>query len=486
MIKPQWTAEIDLGSTLANLNNWFDAIIYDTGLGRPMNNLQTISLVGMSKGIKFSDRLTSMNRIQKKSSDGITVDDTDTLAKGTEIMKDLFEDTDHFPHQGLSQPTGFSTTGIIDFEAKFADFIKNSESITSAMIEAANRLGMIWGIDHATQEIFAHFRGSKSSGLLITNNTTSVLTSGWNKEKLCITSNVPFKWNDSTIGFGYSIIHGIGAHDDSIDHENTSANATLDLDLGAFTSPSAIAFPFTPTNESLSKVSAFLAKIATPTADLHFCIVGDDGAGSPADEDDIRRRITIPVETLQTLSASGDWFEYVTRTINVTTELESNTQFWILIEKYGGTNEISIDYQTGTGSYKVKESGVWNPFVGDAKIRTYHSHYVDVILENVQARKSFGIREMSVPLSDFPTVKSAIEALKGFSRVVGKKKRMYDPIVASAPLSRPLLGRSARLIDTFNGLDTFVDLTGYEISGDGYTSPRGQNTIKYYVEALSY
>lgn len=486
LIKPQWTIEVDLGSTLANLNNWFDGIIYDAGLTRPINNMQTIQIIAFGKGIIFSDRLTSINRIQAKEADGLTPDDTDDTAKGTNIMKDLFEDTDHFPHEGLAQPTGFTTTGIVDLDVRFADFIKNSETITSAMMEAANRLGLIWGIDHATQEVFAHHRGTKDSGLLITNNMSSLVTKNWNKQKLCISANRQFGWKSTTIGFGYSIIHGIGAHDNKLDYENASANSTIDLDLGLFTSPTKIAFPFTPNNEALSKIALFLSEISTPTNKLVIDIVGDDGTGSPNDEDDIRRTRIIPSARLQDFGVSGDWFEIATRSINSQTTLSANDQYWVVIHKYGGSNELQIDYQTGTGSYKVKESGTWNSFVGDVKMRTYHSHFVNVILENCQAKKQFGLREISLPLSGFPSVESGIEALKGFSRIVGRKKRIYSPIICSAPLERPLLGRNVRIVDRFNGLDTFVDLTGYNISGNAMKEPRGTNKIQLFLEALSY
>lgn len=112
LIKPQWTIELDFGNDQPGLTNWFDGIIYDAGLDRPFNNMQTIHLVAFGKGIRFQDRLTQMKRVQARAADGLAFDDTDTKAKGTEIMKDLFEDADHFLHQMI--PSDFSSICMCD------------------------------------------------------------------------------------------------------------------------------------------------------------------------------------------------------------------------------------------------------------------------------------------------------------------------------------------------------------------------------------
>jgi len=324
LIKPQWTVELDFGNDQPGLTNWFDGILYDAGLDRPFNNFQTIHLVAFGKGIRFQDRLTQMKRVQARAGDGLLFDDTDDAAKGTELMKDLFEDEDHFLHSGLSKEAGFATSGIVDFDGKLADFNKDSITISSAAQEIANRLGMIWGVDAATQEIYMHHRGTKDSGLLITNDHTDVLTTGWDKTKLCLMRNQPTGWRDSTIGTGYSILVGKGVFDDTIQVEQTSANAALNMDLF-----DQFGFPFTAEAEDVSKVALFLSKVGTPSKPLLISIVADNGVPEP---DEVIREIEIQPEFLQSkVTTGGDWFEYPFRTLNATTPAVPPTSPPILI-----------------------------------------------------------------------------------------------------------------------------------------------------------
>lgn len=476
LIKPQWTIEFALGRNSGNLNDWFKGYVYDCSLLRPINNYQRIGLFAIGKAIRNSERLTILRRFQKKESDGLTPDDTDTNANASNLANELLDKTDHFPHSGLATE-GFSHSGIGTITSKISQFTKHFNSINNSIQEIANAVGLLWGTDPATGDYFMRYRGTQDSGILVTNNMSALLTTGWNKDKLCILRNKEFSWIDTTVGYGFSFIHGVGGLSDVLDHNQTSANAALSL-----ATSDKYAFPFTPTRDSMSKISMFLSRSASTTTPLIISIAGETTTPDP-NEDDIRRRVEISANRVNdAISVSGDYFEQVMRTINEQTPLIPNNKFYLIIDKHP---QVRIDYQTGTGTFWTLSGGTWSSNVGNAKFRTYHSHVINIICENTVAKKTFGVRELPIPLNDFPDENSATKALIGYAGIVGRKKRMFSPLIVSPPTTKPDLGKIIRVVDKFNGMDLLADLVAFDIVGSAYDdSARGTTQMTLHIEDL--
>jgi len=597
LIKPQSTIELwffvadgvsgpasdTAAASIASSGKWYEGLIMDPDLNRPSPNMQDWAIFSVGIGLQYADRLTSIKREQDRASNGLDFDDTDVLSNAEQIADDLINKTDHFPHSNIPAVSGF-TTDFRTLNIKFADFNKHFDTIYSSLQEIANRTGQRWGIRPHNKEIFMFPRGTRDSGILITNDFTDILTTGWDKTKLCLARRNPFGYKDSSSGFGYSLLHGVGGLTDFLMVDETASDSSLDLSTDA-----QFAFPFIPTEDSVSKLSMFADLASTTTDPLVISIQsaaggnpaigsvellsgasgsvdgitvnavaimsgsvsftttleqtatavanninantsspnyiatsngkvvtitsddpgvntngfvvassvttitttdnnmagGSGGQGAPSG--DIRRRIDVQPDRLnQKITVSGNYFEQPFKTINMGTRVTPQSIFFVVLDTHP---LVRVDYDSTTGFF-LRNLGTiaaptWQVATGNLKLRVHHSHSIDVILENTVSKKSFGIREMTVPLNDFPNEEAATIGLAGYSSVVGKARRTYKPIQTTPPQSVPQLGMTARLIDTFNGMDTFVELTGFDIQMTSFSKfNRGVDSMTYQMEEL--
>lgn len=475
-IKGQWSLEIWLGQSFSNLSRWFNGIIQDPENETSFkHNRHTIYAVG--KLVQYSDISTVLKFFQKKTSDGLTLDDTDTNAKCSELIKKLLTSKEHYGNPSR-ELISVDVTNVDDIDVKVASIEKNFETINSTISQLSNMAGCIYGLD-PDDKFWLRYRGSKNSGFLLTNNRTNLQTINWNKNKFAIIRKPVTGYIDSTIGYGISDLVGVGCFHDTKDFEQTSANATLDLSSKWF------AFPVTPTKDNISKIAPFISKMGTPSKDLIVAIISADSGGAP-DESSVRKKISVNSTTLQGLSVSG---EYKELSFDIT-QVEPNQKVFILFEKYPDvTNTINIDYQTGSGQYYDSTDGVtWTLRTGNVKIRTYHSQEIVEYVENVVAKKTFGRRrEEVIPIQDLDE-NAAIQALIGISDSIGKVRRTYKPITVSPVSSRLELGQTVRIVDKNTGLDFIADLIAYDLGGNAFDkdSALGASKIQITVEKVFY
>ncbi len=682
LFKPLWKIDMYMmyandtsnpvtGTAKANMDSsklWFSGFLVDPQVERPINNYQRQTLFAVGVAMQLTERMTSMKRTQTRASDGISFDTSDPL-KATDLVTDLITKTDHFLHTGLpALSSDFNVNEVTDSDITFADFNVHFYTIHQALQEIAARAGYIWGVK-PDGTIYMFPRGTQDSGLLLTNDLTSSVTTGWDKTRLCTLRNVPTGYIDSGAGVGYSILHGVGGVTDFLLHEQTLSDAVATLTVGDGTGggvPEDVAFPFIPTEDSLARLAIFGSQLAgttsgisvanpsvltdtghglengqtitisssdtTPNIDgdhiitwidansfsipvnvtvsptgiaswvsksadpLHLCILSDNGdsevqqgilqftnngtagdtltsidvAGteliltpvvwdtdlatfsrnvaeeinnnitfpnyrassyvntsndgvvtiyslevddyitaksitatvSPAvtlthidgnmlatsmghPSRDLRRRIKVEPDRLnQAFDSSGAWLELPFRTINSGTRLTPYTVHWLLL---GGHNSVRVDYQTTVGSFSRGVGGAWIHDSGSLKVRIHHSHSIDVIIENTVAKKTFGTREILLPISDFPSEEAALNGLMGFSQVTSRAQRVYQPVQAYPPQKPPELGKSTRIIDKFNGMDTFVDIIGYDIQATSFSKwNQGVDSMTFHIEETYY
>ena len=464
-IKNGWELIINLGKDQAGLTVWFDGIIEEPELITEQGSITKIMVTAIGWGIVAAKKYTRIRRYQKKAANGIDLDATDTAARISELFKDLFQDTDHLAFPGGST-TGITVVGVDTIDIKLPDLQRDFVSLGSVANELANIGGAIWGIS-PSKDAYLRLRGVTPSGFLITNDLTALKTTGWPVAKLMISRQERFNFKESTIDSGYTIIHGTGAQHDKLDHDETSSNATLDLDTET-------SFKFTPEFDNISKVGVFLSKVGTIDKDLHLCIVDVDGSGVP-NPLAIKQRITIAAERLEReVTTGGIYFEV---SFNSKVLLAANVEYGILFGAYPDNGELFIDYQTGSGTYY--RSGVQT---GEVKFRTYHSKTMHIIGQNVVARQSLRDKEHTMNLSDFPNEESATVAMEGMLENLAKIKRIYNPIVVSAPDDYLDVGKTCQVIDTALGLEDTVDIMGFSISGSAFDGGNlGAENMEVYV-----
>ena len=480
-IKNGWELIIQLGKSDTTLNTWFVGVIQEPELIRPSAKLQQILITASGWGVLTAHRISRMQRFQKKLADGLGVDTTDTNAKVSEIFKDVLVDTDHLAHTGLGQ-IGIGVVGVGDIDVKLPDYQRSFQTFGVQLSELSNIGGGLYGID-ATKDAFLRRRGGTDSGFLISNHLESgdlhfLLTKNWDQLKTMFLRNERIGHKDTTIGFGYTHIHGVGAQHATIDIENTAANAIFDLNTNN------LAIPFTPTKDNVAKIALFLSKVGVVDKNLHVCIIGEDGAAEP-NVDDLRKRVVIDSQRLEReITTGGIFFEISFDKISISVR----EKLFIQIDKYPDAGELRIDFQTGTGAYFTDADKVppWTSNVGDMKIRTYHARTMHIISTNTVSAKKLRTKETTFSLVDFPDEDTATRAMESLSDVYGKKKRIYSPLLVSPPTNLLDMGKTLRLLDKFNGLDQTVDIVGYNISGSAYNpqTALGANEMTIFVEDL--
>ena len=300
LIKNQWKVEVYLGKRPASLNLWFTSFIHGVRLMRAGTNSQQFRLFAIGNGIRNHDRLINAEFYQAKDSDGIDLDSTDTNAKISEIIKKLIQNEEFYAYPALGTE-GFTVTGVEDIDVKMPNFIKRYQSLGLSIQELANIAGCHFGVDQKG-DVYLRYRGSKSSGFLVTNDLDSLEWQNWDNDKKMILKNAPNWLEDGTIESGIPFLYGVGPDHVTLDYEQTSSNALLNL------SASYVAVPITPTKDNIIKIAPYISKNLTPTKNLEVCIIGDDGAGNP-NPDDIRIKKIVSAEELVDQLGSAKYFE---------------------------------------------------------------------------------------------------------------------------------------------------------------------------------
>jgi hypothetical protein len=468
----EWLVKFSLGKDQAGLKKWFEGIIRIPEIGRqPKYQSQTIFAVG--KAAILSDWYITSRFIQKMESDGLTPDATDNAAKKSEIAKRLFSDVDLYPAPSIGTP-GFTTNGIQEFAEKLASYVRDYHSITSCMHELVNSSGGIWGVDYepATPDVFMHRKGSKNSGILVTNDIDSLTTSNWPAGKISFLHSFPRKRGDSTVERGYGIYYVLGAYEPQLDWNKTTQNAALALHENDFN------FRITPAKPNIIQTRIAVQRVGTPFEDMLIYIVAPDSGGAP-NKDAKYTSTTIKKERLQALS-TGEQYLFASFELNPA-DIVPNNNYFIYIPKNGNSSHyIAVLYQTGAGVYYKGGSS----FTGEAKLSTYFGQPIAINYNDINAIRKYGKRQAPITLPRM-SLNSAMEIMNGYTEKMSARKRIYEPIMVSCPYIPVKPGTTIQLIDKFNGLNTVAEIVSLDISANAYdTANSGVRRIRLTIDEV--
>jgi len=464
VIKREWIIQIKMGKDNAGLQRWFYGHIKGATIIRPGTNTQRIMITAVGWGEVLKNRITVIKRNQDKDSNGIDLDSTDDKTKIYNLILDMFEDTDHQIDENIPQITdvGASLTedGICsectDISIANVNEIGNTYAgFISRMVGVANA---DWNVD-ADRRLIVRDANTHNSGFLVTNDMTSLTTTGWETNKLMYLKNVPFSYDDSSYDTVYSFIHGKGHFAPSLNlEENTTPDATDNMD------DEWLAIPFTPTVDNIFKVAIRLTKTGDPPANSFIEIRGDDGTGKP-DANDVRRRIDITKEFLTKLGTStpAGWYEIP---ISPKLEIEPNSSLFLVLGKFGdASNTYNIDYKSGSGTYYVSTDNItWSSAIGLVNYRIYDAKRLNTTVENTVLSNKLGHqKEKLLPIRADLEEQTVRETLIVAAEVLGTERRVYDNIVCTMPYDRIPLAANLRMIDAHTGLDIKCEIASYTV-----------------------
>jgi hypothetical protein len=469
-IKRQWRVQIYLGKTSANLNRWFYGLVIDADVIRPTTNMQQVRILCAGWGERLKRRVTQIKRFQKKSNaDGLTLDDTDTNAKVSEVIKDIVADSDHYVDSGQPTESAITTFGVQDIDIKLADFQQVGQTWASSCSQLAGYANAHWGID-ADRDLYLIKPMSASSGFLMTNDPASSDAVGWDVDKLAYLLNSPLQWVDSTADSALSVLHGMGAHVHTLvqDSNPASPNSTFNLKDGY------LAIEFIPNADNLEKIALSLNKNGTPSlkGDLTVFLCGEDNnnIGFPSLDQNLRAKGTLHSSKLDAIPTSGRGWTEIGFNVTGGVITPSQEKLWIVVKKFGdATNGLVVErHTTGGENFTTSSTGADGSWAAnstdDFLFRVYANNPIIITLEDVSAVNKWGVREGIFSFRQNIQEETAREAIIAASETIGREKRLYQNIKVSPFTDRLPLGKTIRIHDSLSGLDTEADVIGIDVS----------------------
>ena len=486
IIQREWELIFDLGTSSSTLQRYFHGKIRDAEVDRPGTNQQQIVLSCIGWGVILKERMTKLARNQDKTSDGITLDDTDIKTRLDQLILDLFQDKDHQIDENipiLGNITAAITTDGLGIcvactDIKIANVNLSISSYAQGIDTFASIGNIMWRVNE-DRKLIVHDPSAHDSGMLFSNDfTANSDTVNWTSTKVGYLLQSPISWVDSSIDTYYNWLHGWGHFVPVLaasDGETPDASDNLDTMWHAI--------PFSYDKDNLFKIANRIIRTGTPATTTTVEIWGVDGSGKP-NPVDIRRHIEIAKEKLQSLDTTTptDWFEIP---IKPRLDITPGEQLFIVWPRYGtAAHTINVDYKSGTGTYYDSSDGItWTARTGKSAFRVYSASRLTTSLEIVDTTSVLGEpRERMFPIRADLEEQSVRQTLLAVAETLGKQRRMYNNIIISIPQDRVNIGQFCRIIDRQTGLDIKANITGFSMQANAYNGEIGVTQMEISLE----
>jgi hypothetical protein len=486
-IKREYSVQLYLGKTLATESRRFYGKIKDAIIQRNGTGIQVLSLTCVGWGIVLRERITRLVRNQKKLSDGITLDTTDTSTTMSALILDLFQDKDHYVDNNIAQISNITAAGTTDGTgidtndtgASIANVNYTAATFAQVISNLSGIANSTWHVD-ADRKLIVQDPSGRDSGFLFTNNLSSTEAQNWNSSKIGYILNAPLEWRDTSADTMYNFIHAFGHFAPSLNiSDGQTPDAADNLDSAWH------AIPITPTSDNISKIAIRSIKTGTMTTDGSVEIWGANGSSQP-DPGDVRFSKILNSATLNALGTStpADWFEIP---INPKLKVEPDEILFIVFKQFGdASNTFSVNYKTATGTFWDSTDGTtWTSRTGQSAYRVYESKRLISTLEIVRTTQDLPEpKEKAFPVNSALEAQTVRETLLNVGRILGKQKRTYGKVIVSTPLDNIPIGTFCRLQDAKTGLLTNANITGIDMMGSSESD--GVNRIELTLDSYQY
>ena len=472
VIGREWGIQLFLGKTLALEERWFYGKIKDLAISRPTTGIQTISITCVGWGIILRERMTRLVRNQAKEADGITLDDTDTSTKISELILDLFNDKDHQIDDNMPQISNItaqtSTTGNGIDEAATSGKIANVNFTVASYAQVISNLSGIanttWHVN-PDRALIIQDPESIDSGFLFTNNLGNIKATTWDYNKIGYVLNAPLEWKDSSADMLYNFVHGFGHFAPGVSvSETTTPDAADNLNSEWH------AIPFTTTADNISKVAIRSIRTGTIVSDGSVEIWGATATPDP-NPADIRYKKLLNRSTINGLGTitPADWFEIP---IKPRLQVTPGEQLYLVFPANGtAANTMSVNYKSGSGTYFDSTNGsTWTSRVGLSNYRVYEARTLMTTVENTDATSILPEpRERIFPIRADLEEQTVRATLIAAAEVLGKQRRTYGVVTISPVTARIPLGTFCKLEDVKTGLSVNANIVGIDLTADSST-----------------
>lgn len=486
-IKREFSIELFLGKTLATESRQFYGKIKDVAIQRSGTGIQMVSVTAIGWGIVLRERITRLVRNQEKESDGITLQVTDAGTKVSQLLLDLFQQTDHYVDDNISKigniviqtTTGTQGININDTDTKVANVNFNAVTFAQVISNLAGIANSVWHVD-SDRILNVRDPSSTDSGFLFTNNLSADRAQNWDSTKIGYILNAPLMWQDSSADTMYNFIHAFGHFKPALqlsDGQTPDASDNLDTAWHAI--------PFTPTTDNIWKIAIRTTKTGTPAADGSVEIWGADSSSEP-NPNDIRYKKILNSSTLNLIGTAtpADWFEIP---IKPRLEVNPGDLLFLVFPTYGtATNTFNINYKSGTGTFWDSSDGItWTSRVGQSAYRIYDARRLISTLEITRATENLSEpKEKAFPVRADLEAQTVRETLLNAGSILGRQKRSYGKVIISSPESIIPLGASCKIEDAKTGLVADANIMAIDMMATSATD--GVNRIELTLDSYQF
>ena len=136
-IKNGWRMIMELGKNEAGLETWFDGLIEEPEMIEEQGTITKIQINAIGFGIRTAHRKTRIRRFQKKTSDGLSLDNTDVDVKISELFKDILTQDDHFAHSGLPLESELGIPNLVSYHTFEGDVLDKKGTNNGTLVGTA-------------------------------------------------------------------------------------------------------------------------------------------------------------------------------------------------------------------------------------------------------------------------------------------------------------------------------------------------------------
>lgn len=473
---------IDLGKTEGALARKFSGYVRGKKVVRSDTGTFEMMLHCLGSGVRFNERLTSFNRMAKRTAvNSGDPDTTDAAMQAQHLMKNLVEQADHLP---IGEPLeSFTTTGVDTSVIEVIPCISMKYMEWSDIAgNISDTVGAIWYVDENDNLVFK-YPTLTSSGIVVKDGPASSLDSA----DTCYFIG-GFTIEDSirkSDGFA-NRLYGRGGNELAPDAFSATDAASTSLH------DRSLAIQFTPTDTwNASAVTVILSKTGSPviTKGRMAAVLRVSRSNTPGYP---ISQVYFETEHI-TSSPTVVTFGFSARSVGLR-NLQYGHPHWLELSKINGTVDASntINWHrdigtSGRNAYKTP-GGSWT-VQSSSYTFTYGQLFSRQVLQEASDSDSIDTYGVIEAVIDAPWILDGRTMDKYLTAILSwtsRPKRIYTIPVCTIPDTLPMPGQTVELRDTKTGFTTGNTAELLEAAYHWNALESGMGIIRMSMKLLQY
>ena len=447
---------------LLNDKLWFFGYVISSTTQRPGYNQQQITIFAAGAGVLLGMREGDVEYAQALNPDGTATDEDDDSTTISNMIRRTISD-------GLANSKlgdlDITEGHIGDTIVKLPYYSQQRVYISSILHDLSQIGGGLYFVSPDKKFNFYTYDESRPSGLLITND----LPTNWPENMVLKSKNKAFSYQDSSGELGADILNIFGSQYLTVVAKQTDrdSNASLSND---------VIFSWTA-NLNTRRIYIGMSRTGIITEPL-VVHVFDKFDTTKREQDDIKQTVVISASRLNAIPLNTNgWIEITLDNIDF------DGIAYMMIESHSEGANLNIQYMADEGNFSRYIDGSWKGTAGAICLQSYTGIGQKLIIENTERDLDTPIKELIINLPTQPSTDTAGLIAEAMMERKSQTLRTYADITCVIADHVPPIGRTIKLFDKLNGLNTNPTLTGYDVKWSALNkqSSKGPSEITLFL-----